>query len=119
MNAAPCLDSATMDKLLAIGGKEFAIQMIDLFLEYVPQKLAEGRAAAQAGNWVGVQKAVHPIKSSAGNIGARPMRDLAEHIEQLAIDQRGETIREGFAKLEAAYAEVQTQLQVCRRELRT
>jgi HPt (histidine-containing phosphotransfer) domain-containing protein len=119
MNSDPCLDKATIEKLREIGGKEFALQMIDLFLSYVPQKLAEGRAAAAAGNWSGVQKAVHPIKSSAGNIGARPLRDLAAHIEQLAVDRQSETIDARLTELNAEYQHVQEQLQEVRGKLGT
>ena len=58
--------------------------MIDLFLEYAGQKIVEARAAQVAGNLTGVEKAVHPIKSSAGNVGARRIQELALQIEELA-----------------------------------
>ena len=117
MTAEPCLDVATIEKLRQIGGQEFVSQMIDLFLSYVPQKLAEARTAAQAGDLLRVQKAVHPIKSSAGNIGARPLRDLAARIEHLASDQRRESIDAMVTELEAAYAQVKAHLQEHRKEL--
>ena len=53
MNAEPCLDVATLEKLTQIGGKEFATEMINLFLSYVPKKLAEARAAGQTGDRLG------------------------------------------------------------------
>ncbi len=117
MNDNACLDDATMRKLVELGGKEFALEMIGLFLSYVPQKLAEARTAAQAGDWPGVQKAVHPIKSSAGNIGARPLRDLAARIEELAINRHGDAIHAELTELEAGYVQVQAQLRECRKKL--
>jgi HPt (histidine-containing phosphotransfer) domain-containing protein len=119
MNDNDCLDDVTLGKLVELGGNEFALQMIGLFLSYVPQKLAAARAAAQAGDWLGVQKAVHPIKSSAGNIGARSLRELAARIEELAMGQRGETIPAELTELEAGYGHVQAQLQECRKKLET
>ena len=117
MSAELSLDVAALEKLMRLGGKEFVTQMTDLFMSYVPQKLAEARSAAQAGDLSGVQKAVHPIKSSAANIGARPMRDLAERIEQFAIDQRGESIGADLTELEAAYTQVKALLEEHRKKL--
>lgn len=117
MNEYTCLDNAAMQELVDLGGNAFALQMIDLFMSYVPQKLAEARAAAQAGDWLGVQRAVHPIKSSADDIGARPFRDLAARIEKLAMDRCGETLPAELTVLEAGYAQVQAQLQKCRKTL--
>jgi HPt (histidine-containing phosphotransfer) domain-containing protein len=117
MNDNASLDNAAMEKIVELGGNAFALQMIGLFLSYIPQKLAEARAAAQAGDWLGVQRAVHPIKSSADDIGARSLRDLAARIEKLAMDRCGETLPAELTALEAAYAQVQSQLQECRKTL--
>ena len=117
MNAEPCLDVATLEKLTQIGGKEFATEMINLFLSYVPKKLAEARAAGQTGDRLGVRNAVHPIKSSAANIGARPMRDLAARIEQLASEQHCESMGPLLTELEAAFEQVKAHLQEHRKEL--
>ena len=117
MHEEPCLDNVTLEKLRQIGGNEFVVQMIDLFLQYVPQKLTEARATAQAGDWVGVRKAVHPIKSSAANIGASFMLGLATRIEQLAGGQQGELISGLLVELEAAYQPVKVGLQQLRNGL--
>ena len=111
MNAEPCMDVAAIEKLIQIGGKEFASKMIDLFLSYVPEKLAEARAAGQTGDLFRVQKAVHPIKSSAANVGARLMQDLAARLEQLAMDRRSESVPELLDELDAAYAQVRSRLE--------
>jgi HPt (histidine-containing phosphotransfer) domain-containing protein len=111
MNTEPCLDAATLEKLLQIGGRDFTVKMIELFMSYVPEKLMEARAAEQDGDLERVQKAVHPIKSSAMNIGARNMRDLAERIEQHALDREREPIAPMLAELEAMYEQVRLHLQ--------
>jgi len=118
MEPAPCLDAAAIDKLQQLGGPEFVVEMIDLFLTYVPQKLAETRRAVTARNWPAVHAAAHSIKSSAGDIGAGTMQSLAARIEQLAADQNGAPIPALLADLEAAAAVVQIVLEENRQSLR-
>jgi HPt (histidine-containing phosphotransfer) domain-containing protein len=64
-----------------------------------------------------VQKAVHPIKSSASNIGARQLRELAARLEQLAIDQQGDSIPALLGELEVALVEVKSLLEQQREKL--
>ena len=69
MNPELCLDNAPLEKLRQIGGNEFVGQMIDLFLQYVPQKLTEARAAAQAGDWGGGAESRPPDQVQCGQSG--------------------------------------------------
>ena len=39
-----------------------------------------------------MEQAVHSLKSSAGNVGARAIQDLAETIERMAAEAEGEGI---------------------------
>ena len=117
MNTEPFLDVTALEKLMQIGGKEFAGHMIDLFLIYIPQKLAEARTAEKDGDLMQVRKAVHPIKSSAWNIGAHQMRVLAARIEECAADNRREPITTLLTELEAAYEQVKVHLQEYRKKL--
>jgi HPt (histidine-containing phosphotransfer) domain-containing protein len=117
MNQETCLDPVAFAKLEQLGGRRFACEMIDIFLSYVPEKLAEARAAELAGDIPGIQKAVHPIKSSAGNLGAFPLKELAARIEQLARSQQGTIVPPLLRELEAGYAQVARCLQEKRREL--
>jgi 3-hydroxyisobutyrate dehydrogenase-like beta-hydroxyacid dehydrogenase len=57
------------------------------------------------------------IKSSAGNVGALPLRDLAARIEELAMGRRGETLPAELIELETSYVQAQAQLQECRKKL--
>ncbi len=117
MTTEPCLDAATLEKLLQIGGEEFAVQMIELFLSFIPQKLAEARSAWQDGDMLRLQKAVHPIKSSTSSIGAHKMRNLAEQIEQYALNKRSAQITPLLSELETAFDQVKAHLQECRKNL--
>lgn len=89
MPAEEPLDANTVEKLRRLGGDTFARQMIDIFLDFVPKKLAEAQTAQAHGNVLGLEKAVHAVKSSAGNLGAGRFRDLASRIEILCRENNG------------------------------
>src|SRR5580765_2678627 len=107
-------DSGAITRLRKLGGEAFVSRMIDLFFDYAPKRLAAARAAAQAGDLQAVEKSVHPLKSSAGQIGAARVQTLATQIEKLAMDKQADTITPLLDQLEAALAEVKPQLEQIR-----
>lgn len=111
------LDPAAVARLQCLGGPAFVCEMIDAFTQYVPGRLAEARAGLTRGDLPAVARCAHPVKSSAGNIGARRMTELAATIERLA--DAGETVDlPGLLKLlEAEYAAVAPILERLRRDL--
>ena len=112
MNASDELDPQALERLRVLGkGVKFVQDMIDLFLSYAPAKLADARAALQSGDLRAVATAVHPLKSGAGNIGARVVQDLAGQIEQLAADEKSDTLPALLQELDLALARAQSQLQ--------
>jgi HPt (histidine-containing phosphotransfer) domain-containing protein len=119
MNRKADLDAEALERLRGLGGPQFVCEMIDIFLEYVPEKIAEASAGLQAGDLEAVRLAAHPIKSSAGNLGALALRDLAARIEQLAREQKGETMPALLHDLQEMYAEAERCLAAKRRELDT
>lgn len=114
MSAEACLDPLALDKLDKLGGAVFVLEMIDLFFDYAPTRLAAAEEALQAGNLAGVEHAVHPLKTSSGHIGACRVHRLAMQIEELTRARQGETIPALLAELEAAYLEAKPLLQAAR-----
>ena len=117
MSELPNLDPAALQRLQRLGDTAFVCKMIDLFLEYAGQKIIEARAAHTAGSLPGVEKAVHPIKSSAGNVGARRIQDLASRIEELARQGHSETLAASINELEQVFAAVKPVLEEKRQSL--
>jgi HPt (histidine-containing phosphotransfer) domain-containing protein len=117
MNASPQLDPAALERLNRLGGDKFVREMIELFLDYAARKLAEARQAQQAGDLKGVQKAVHPIKSSAGNVGAVRMQELATRLETEAESGLAEAVAPDLAELEQAFAVVRQELAAAKQNL--
>jgi HPt (histidine-containing phosphotransfer) domain-containing protein len=111
MNGENELDPRALERLRVLGkGVKFVRDMIDLFLSYAPAKLADARAALQSGNLRGVATAVHPLKSGAGNMGARVVQNLAGQIEQLATDGKSDTLPGLIEELDLALARAQNKL---------
>ena len=110
------LDTAAIARLRKLGGEKFVGDMIDLFFQYAPQRLAAARAAETAGDFQAIEKAMHPLKSSAGQIGARLVQDLASQIEKLALDKQGDAIPPRLRQLEEALGEVMPLLEKVRKE---
>ena len=117
MNSQPQLDSAALARLCRLGGNKFACEMIDLFLDYAGKKVAEARAAQSLGNLAGVEKAAHPLKSSAGNVGASQVQELATRVEKAAALGQAGDVSECLTELEAAYASVSLELIAAKQKL--
>jgi HPt (histidine-containing phosphotransfer) domain-containing protein len=108
----PCqLDPAALERLRRLGGDAFVLKMTDLFLSYGGQKIEEGRQALEAANLAGVAAAVHAIKSSAGNVGASVVQDLARRIEQLALQSQGDSLPGLMQELELSFARTKLELE--------
>lgn len=105
------LDPAALKRLRRLGDEAFVRRMIDLFVDYAGAKIVEARAAYAAGNTGGVEKAVHPIKSSAGNVGAVQVQELATRIEELARQGQAGALASALDELEEAFLAVKPELE--------
>ena len=111
MSEARNLDPAALERLQRLGGPAFVVKMISLFLSYTAEKIAEARAAQLAGDLAGVAKAAHPLKSSAANVGADHMQELARRLETLAGQGQGDGLASLVGELEQSYAAIKPELE--------
>jgi len=102
---------AALERLRQLGGDQFAGEMIRLFLDFTNTKLAEAKVALAAGDGPGVARAAHPIKSSAGNVGASRVQALAARLEHAAKATPAASLARLVAELEDAFAAVRPQLE--------
>jgi CheY-like chemotaxis protein/HPt (histidine-containing phosphotransfer) domain-containing protein len=105
------MDQAALARLYRLGGQQFALDMLDLFLSYGGEKLAEARLAWKNGRLETLADSVHPIKSSAGNIGAIRIQALCGSIEQAVKQQDTSSLEQQLNDLERAFAEVRPHLE--------
>lgn len=110
MSTTPHLDPAAIERLRRLGGDKFLREMIEIFLDYAAKKVAEAVRAQAAGDLAGVQKAVHPVKSSAGNVGATQVQALATRLEMQAKEGDAAALPAGVAELIEAFAAASIEL---------
>jgi HPt (histidine-containing phosphotransfer) domain-containing protein len=97
------LDESALERLQRIGGSALTGKMIDLFLVHATATIEAAARAKQEGNAKGVVSAMHSLKSSAGNVGARTVQHLAESLEHDAPVHDAEWVANGLADLKLAY----------------
>ncbi|MBL8797243.1 MAG: Hpt domain-containing protein [Planctomycetia bacterium] len=88
----PARLSARLAQLRQMGGPPFVQKMIALFVEHTPPRLAGIRQGLAQGDLAAVEFAAHSLKSSAGNLGADRVQELAQEIESLAAARQGDTL---------------------------
>lgn len=105
------IDNEAIERLRKLGGNKFVIELIDTFLQHVSQKMEEALTGEREGNPETIERAVHSIKSSAGNLGAQRLQDLAAQIEELAEDRQSKPIHPLMRELEKAFGRVKPLLE--------
>ena len=101
-DAPPAIDHAAA--LRAVGGDAALMaDVMRLFLEDCPGRVAELRTAVASSDPARVQSAAHAVKGAVGTFGAQPARDLAAHLERAGREGR---LDEAPALLDALEAEL-------------
>jgi len=107
------LDPAAVERLRRLGGDEFLVEMIDLFLDNGPKRMAAVRDGLAAGEARAVQRAAHSLKSTAGNLGGRAVQQTAQEIETLAAEgdvaPLGELVAELATRFDALLQRLETE----------
>lgn len=104
------LDKKALDRLEKLGGAELLARVIDQFLEKVPQRMEAACDRGRAGDLKGLTSAVNSIKAAAGNVGATEVRDMADHIERLAIQGAKDIILPLLCRLDDVLEKARTWL---------
>lgn len=109
------VESAGLQRLIRIGGQEFLLEMIDLFLEHAPQRVRAAREAAGAGDDQGLYRAAHSLKSTAANMGARGLQRVAERVEGRAAAKDMAAVPPLVEEMAARYEDVRQRLEAERK----
>jgi HPt (histidine-containing phosphotransfer) domain-containing protein len=80
----PETDPEALERLRRFGGGKLLRDMITLFLEALPLRLAAARRGLARGDARAVEHELHALKSSAAQLGALRMNRLSQEGERLA-----------------------------------
>ena len=114
MESAVQIDSEILAKARELSeefGDEFLLELIQIYLDDAPKRLAELRQALAAGDVQRSTGAAHTLKSSSANIGAMRFSELMRDMEGCgrAGDLTAMTSR--LSEADAQYAAVRTALE--------
>jgi HPt (histidine-containing phosphotransfer) domain-containing protein len=96
-------DAAVLETLRVVGGPKLVRELIELFLRYAPERLAAARAGIESGDLAAVQKSLHSLKSSAGQLGVNAMREGCGRGESSASRGDATGARAALDDVEAAW----------------
>ena len=83
----PVLDYAVLENLRSLqeeGDPDLLTELVEVFEEDAPPRLAAIREATERGDAPTVERAAHTLKGSSGNLGATKMSETARLLEEAA-----------------------------------
>ncbi|MBP7141447.1 MAG: Hpt domain-containing protein [Opitutaceae bacterium] len=112
-SSEPIIDAEAIENLRAINPDDssFLKEIIGIFIEDTPARIAELRTTMANGDVDGFSRAAHSIKGSSSNLGAARLRSLAEHLEHDSKSQPLANFAQGITELEATFAATKSELE--------
>jgi len=81
-DSVAAVDRGHLERLATRFGAHFVIQLIDIFIAQGRERLTAAERGVAEGDLPAVVAAAHALKSSAGNLGAKPLGECAAEIER-------------------------------------
>ena len=106
------IDPAALKKLEGWGGVNLSKEIVRLFLENGPKRVAQIRGAMDGEDLVVPERGAHSLKSSAANVGAQLLQEIASELEAAASGGDLQRVRDLIPNLEQAFSEAAQELEV-------
>lgn len=116
MNASPAIDPQAIAGLRELNPDDpaFLGELIDLFLQDIPARVAEIEAALAQGNAALLTRAAHTVKGSCSNFGANALARIAQTMEQQGKESAFAAATATLPELRAEFALVEAALKQLR-----
>jgi len=109
------IEQAVFAELQSTAGAEFAVELVDTFLEEAPGILAELRNAHAQGDAEPFRRAAHSLKSNGNTFGASRLAAMARELELVGLNADPARDLDALAALDAEYARAAAALKdLCR-----
>ncbi len=103
--------------LRSFGDAAVIAELIDLFLQDAPARLAQAREALTAGNAARIVEAAHSLKGSARNLRAERLAQACEALEQVGKSEKIDAAASPLGQAEAELKKVTTLLKQQKKSL--
>ena len=113
MPSSPIIDPEAIANLRALSpddGDAFLKEIIGIFLQDTPIRIAELHRSRASGDPATFTRAAHSIKGSSSNVGAHELRAVAEQLEHHSRQRGIDDVEALLAELEAAFFQTQEAL---------
>lgn len=74
---------SAFEELQSDDGSDLIVELIDLYLQDLPQRVTIIRQAAIATEWVSLKRAAHALKGSSSSLGIRQVAEICHKLEWL------------------------------------
>lgn len=113
MSSSSIIDPEAIENLRALdseGADGFLREIIGIYLEDVPQRLAEIRSALAGADRALLTRSAHTVKGSSANVGAIEVRAIAERLEHRSKSEELPPLAAVADELDAAFARAKAAL---------
>lgn len=110
------IDPAAIKRLEDWGGESLSKEIIRLFLENGPTRVDQIREAMDGEDLDVPERGAHSLKSSAANVGARLLQEVASELESAATDGDLKRVRDLVPNLEQAFSQAVQELEMIVKE---
>ena len=111
------IDDPTFNALIDLGGKEFAAQMVDAFLEFAPRVIGAARTGLAVGDLEPAIRMGHSLHSSGRTLGVMQMKELGFRIEKAAREKQLSELPALVEEMEQAFIQAKSCLEKKKVEL--
>src|SRR5688572_5568834 len=113
MSEPVVLDPAVIDSLRQLtmpGEPDVLVQVLRLFLQEAPPRIARLRNAWASGDIEDVHRAAHSLKGSAGNIGARRLFEVCRRLDEEGRSDDRSAVSQLIDELGAEFDKVEVEI---------
>ena len=100
------IDRATFEALKQTTGPEFALELVDTFLQEAPSMLDDLRSALAAADADKFRRAAHSLKSNSNTFGALTLGAMARELELGGLSKANENRGQPLDALAGEYSRV-------------
>ncbi len=110
------INPAALQRLEDWGGPSLSKEIVRLFLENGPARVDQIRGAMDGEDLDVPERGAHSLKSSAANVGAQLLQEIASELEAAASGGDLQRVRDLIPNLEQAFAQAAQELEVIVKE---